>query len=172
MPSPETGKNNGAEPLTAGSARLYLTLGITAVIVLVADQVSKQIALSRLADGPVDLIGGALTLRLTYNSGGAFGVLQGWPGLFLIATGVVVAVILLSVRRLEDPRWALPLGMVLGGGLGNVSDRIFRDTNGQVVDFIDLHWWPVFNVADASIVVGVGVVLILSARTRARAGVG
>jgi signal peptidase II len=172
MPSPETGRKKGADPLRAGSARLYLSLGITALIVVVADQVSKQLALSRLADGPVDLIGGALTLRLTYNSGGAFGVLQGWPAIFLIATGVVVAVILLWVRRLDDPRWALPLGMVLGGGLGNVFDRIFRDTNGQVVDFIDLHWWPVFNVADASIVIGVGVVLMLSARTRARLGAG
>jgi signal peptidase II len=173
MPSPETGRRKGADPLTAGGlAGLYLSLGITALIVVVADQVSKQLALSRLADGPVDLIAGALTLRLTYNSGGAFGVLQGWPGLFLIATVVVVAVILLWVRRLEDPRWALPLGMVLGGGLGNVFDRIFRDTNGQVVDFIDLHWWPVFNLADASIVIGVGVVLILSARTRVRTGAG
>jgi signal peptidase II len=173
MPSPETGRREGADPLTAaGSAGLYLSLGITALIVVIADQVSKQLAVSRLSDGPVDLIGGTLTLRLTYNSGGAFGVLQGLPALFLIATGVVVAVILLWVRRLEDPRWALPLGMVLGGGLGNVLDRIFRDTNGQVVDFIDLHWWPVFNLADASIVIGVGVVLFLSARTRARPGDG
>jgi signal peptidase II len=147
---------------------VYLALGITALAVVVADQVSKQAALSGLADGPVDLIGGVLTLRLAFNSGGAFGVLQGWPGLFLIATGVVVAVILMWVRQLEDPRWALPLGMVLGGGLGNVFDRIFRDTNGRVVDFIDLHWWPVFNLADASIVIGVGAVLVLSARGHAR----
>jgi signal peptidase II len=171
MPAPETGRRTEAEPPTrAGPARVYLSLGITALLVVIADQVTKQLALSGLADGPVDLIAGALTLRLTFNSGGAFGVLQGWPGLFLLATAVVVAVILMWVRRLEDPRWALPLGMVLGGGLGNVFDRIFRDTNGQVVDFIDLHWWPVFNLADASIVIGVGVVLVLSAR--ARAGVG
>jgi signal peptidase II len=171
MPPPETGRTKGTDSVTTGEwARLYSALGITALAVVVADQVAKQLALSRLADGPIDLLGGAVTLRLTFNSGGAFGVLQGWPGLFLIATGVVVAVILMWVRRLEDPRWALPLGMVLGGGLGNVFDRIFRDTNGQVVDFIDLHWWPVFNLADASIVIGVGVVLVLSARARAGAG--
>jgi signal peptidase II len=59
----------------------------------------------------------------------------------------------------------LPLGLVLGGGLGNVSDRLIRDTGGRVVDFIDLHVWPVFNLADVSIVTGVGLILIMSARS-------
>jgi signal peptidase II len=124
--------------------------------------------MSGLADGPVDLLGGTLTLRLTFNAGGAFGLLQGLPGFFLIATLVVVVAILLWVRRIEDYRWMVPLGMVLGGGLGNVLDRAVRDTGGRVVDFIDLHWWPVFNLADASIVIGVAVILLLSARTRAQ----
>jgi signal peptidase II len=165
MPSLET---DGRATGTSRPARLYVALGATALGVLGLDQATKQLAVERLADGPVDIIGGVLRFRLTFNSGGAFGVLQGWPGLFLIATAVVVAVILLWVRRLDDPRWAAPLGLVLGGGLGNVFDRIFRDTGGQVVDFIDLHWWPVFNVADASIVTGVGVILLLSARARVR----
>jgi signal peptidase II len=144
----------------------YAVLGLTALAIIVLDQATKQLALSGLDDGPVDLIDGALTLRLTYNSGGAFGLLQGLPGFFLIATVVVVVAILLWVRRIEDYRWMVPLGMVLGGGLGNVTDRIVRATDGRVVDFIDLHWWPVFNLADASIVIGVGVILLLSARTR------
>jgi signal peptidase II len=144
----------------------YAVLGVTALAIIVLDQATKQLALSGLDDGPVDLINGALTLRLTYNSGGAFGLLPGLPGFFLIATVVVVVAILLWVRRIEDYRWMVPLGMVLGGGVGNLTDRIVRTTEGRVVDFIDLHWWPVFNLADASIVIGVGLILLLSARTR------
>jgi signal peptidase II len=144
----------------------YAVLGLTALAIIGLDQATKQLALSGLDDGPVDLIDGALTLRLTYNSGGAFGLLPGLPGFFLIATVVVVVAILLWVRRIEDYRWMVPLGMVLGGGVGNVTDRIVRSTDGRVVDFIDLHWWPVFNLADASIVIGVGAIILLSARTR------
>jgi signal peptidase II len=146
----------------------YAVLGVTAGAVIVLDQVTKELAMSGLADGPVDLLGGTLTLRLTFNAGGAFGLLQGLPEFFLIATLVVVVAILLWVRRIEDYRWMVPLGMVLGGGLGNVLDRVVRDTGGRVVDFIDLHWWPVFNLADASIVIGVAVILLLSARTGAQ----
>lgn len=143
-----------------------MPLILAAAVVIVLDQVTKELALSALADGPVDLIDGAISLRLTFNSGGAFGLLQGLPGFFLIATLIVVVAILLWVRNIEDPRWMIPLGMVLGGGLGNVVDRVVRDTGGRVVDFIDLHWWPVFNIADASIVTGVGLILLLSVSSR------
>jgi signal peptidase II len=148
-----------------GSPR-YILLAATALVVISVDQLTKEAALSALADGPVDLIEGVLSFRLTFNSGGAFGLLQGLPGFFLIATLVVVVAILLWVRKVDDGRWMIPLGLVLGGGLGNVIDRIVRDTGGRVVDFIDLHWWPVFNIADASIVTGVGIILLLSASSR------
>jgi signal peptidase II len=141
----------------------YAVLAAAALCVITLDQLTKEMALSGLADGPVDLITGVLTLRLTFNSGGAFGLLQGLPGFFLVATLVVVVAILMWVRRIEDVRWMVPLGMVLGGGVGNVIDRVVRETGG-VVDFIDLHWWPVFNLADASIVMGVGLILLLSTR--------
>jgi signal peptidase II len=145
----------------------YLVLTAVAATVIALDQFTKELALSGLADGPVEVIDGALTFRLTFNSGGAFGLLQGLPGFFLIATVMVVAAILMWVRRIEDVWWMVPLGMVLGGGVGNVVDRVVRDTGGRVVDFIDLHWWPVFNIADASIVTGVGLILLLSATARA-----
>jgi len=132
--------------------------------VVAADQATKELALRELADGPVELIGGVLSLRLTFNSGGAFGLLPGLPGFFLIATVVVIATILLWARGLEDGRWAIPLGMILGGGLGNLCDRLFREFEGRVVDFVDLSFWPVFNVADAAITVGVLLVLIFGVR--------
>jgi signal peptidase II len=144
--------------------RIYVPLLATAAAVVAADQATKELALRELADGPVELIGGVLSLRLTFNSGGAFGLLPGLPGFFLIATVVVIATILLWARGLEDGRWAIPLGMILGGGLGNLCDRLFREFEGRVVDFVDLSFWPVFNVADAAITVGVLLVLIFGVR--------
>lgn len=143
--------------------RLYIRLLITAGIVVAVDQVTKSLALSRL-DEPVDVISGVLTFRLTYNSGGAFGLLQGLPAFFLIATLIAAVLIIFWVRHIEESSWIIPLGLVLGGGLGNVSDRVFRDTGGRVVDFIDFQVWPVFNVADMCIVIGVGLVLLLGSR--------
>ena len=143
---------------------LYVALLITAAVVVVVDQVTKSLALENLADGPVDVIEGILTLRLTYNPGGAFGVLQGVPNFFLIATTVIVIFILYWARTVQSAAWAIPLGLVLGGGLGNLFDRVFRETDGRVVDFVDLHVWPVFNVADSAITIGVIALLIMSFR--------
>ena len=145
-------------------AGVYPALLGTAAVVVALDQVSKEVALRVLADGPVEVVEGAFTLRLTFNPGGAFGLLQGFPGLFLAATLLVMVLILMWARRLEAGVWGVALGAILGGGLGNVADRIWRPTDG-VVDFIDLHVWPVFNLADSAIVLGVGMVLLLSART-------
>ncbi|MFP5297462.1 MAG: signal peptidase II [Actinomycetota bacterium] len=152
-------------------ARLYIKLLSTAGAVLVVDQVTKSMALEAL-DRPKHLIDGWLSLRLTYNSGGAFGLLQGLPGLFAVATIVAAVLILVWVRHIEDQGWTIPLGLVLGGGLGNVFDRLVRDTGGRVVDFIDFHFWPVFNVADVCIVTGVLLVLLFGSRSASEPGHG
>lgn len=137
-----------------------------AAAVVAADQVTKSAAVEALSDGPVDLIEGVITLRLTFNAGGAFGLLQGLPELFLVASAVVVAGILVWAHSIESRTAAIAPGLVLGGGLGNLADRVVRDTGGRVVDFIDLHVWPVFNLADSAIVVGVGVILVAGVRVR------
>lgn len=155
---------SGERPTRSGQARAYARLLAVAAVVVGLDQVTKQLALDRLQNRPFDLIDGVVTLRLAFNSGGAFGVLQGLPELFLVATLIVVAVILLWVRNIAEASWIVPLGMILGGGLGNLADRVFRDFEGRVVDFIDVHFWPVFNLADSSIVLGVGLILLLGAR--------
>lgn len=144
--------------------RTYLKLLATAGAVIAADQITKQIALDRFRE-PVDAISNVLTFRLTYNSGGAFGLMQGLPGLFLVATIVAAVVILVWARHVDHPGWIVPLGLVLGGGLGNVYDRVFRDTGGRVVDWIDFQVWPVFNLADSFIVTGVILILILGSRS-------
>lgn len=142
-----------------------MLLLLVALAVIAADQITKQIALDALSDGPIHLIDGVLSLSLHYNPGGAFGLLQGFPGFFLVATIVIAGVILMWAHKIEGRSHLIPLGLVLGGGLGNVADRVFRDTDGRVVDFIDLHVWPVFNLADSAIVVGVIVLLVVTARS-------
>lgn len=145
--------------------RVYIPLLITGAIVVALDQLTKQWALGALADGHhIDVIEGVLRFRLVFNSGGAFGLFQSVPGLFLIATLGIIAAILIGAHKLEDQRWAAPLGMVLGGGFGNALDRLLRDTDGAVVDFIDLHVWPVFNIADMAIVCGALLILFLGWR--------
>ncbi|CAN5611939.1 N/A [soil metagenome] len=135
-------------------------------VAVAADQITKELALNGLQDGPIDLVPGAVTLRLAFNSGGVFGLGQGFPLFFLAATVVIIVAVLVWARGIEDVRVAAALGLIVGGGTGNLLDRIVRDYGGRVVDFVDLHVWPVFNVADSCIVVGVALVLLFGARAR------
>lgn len=153
-----------AAPPARSHLASYGPLLATAAAVVAADQLTKSWALRALADGPVTVIDGVLDLRLAFNPGGAFGILQGLPGFFLLATVAVAVLILVWVRRVEDPRWIVPLGMVLGGGLGNLADRVLRSHGGRVVDFIDFQVWPVFNLADSAIVLGAVLILVLGRR--------
>ena len=161
----QTGDPSERSTTGAVDAGVYPRLLGAAALVLALDQVTKTLALEALSDGPLDLIEGIVTLELSYNSGGVFGVGRGFPGVFLAATIIVTVGILFWARRIEERAWLVPLGLVLGGGLGNLVDRLFRGHDGKVVDFIDLHVWPVFNVADMSIVIGVGLVLLGALRS-------
>ena len=136
--------------------------------VLALDLVSKLLAVRELSDRePVVLLGGALTLRLVRNPGAAFGMAQGLTVVLTAVAVVVVVVILRMARRLSSGWWALALGLVLGGALGNLADRLFRSPGpgrGHVVDFLELPRWPVFNVADSAIVVAGLLMVLLSLR--------
>jgi signal peptidase II len=138
----------------------------TAAMVFALDRLTKVWAAHALADRPIDLIGGVLTLRYTTNSGGAFSLGQRTPWLFAGATLIVSGLIVLTAFRSRNAVSALGLGLVLGGALGNLADRALRGPglSGHVVDFIDLHRWPVFNVADSAIVIGAVVIAWASFR--------
>jgi signal peptidase II len=143
-------------------------LAIAAVVVLV-DQLTKQWALSALDDDRVVHVIWTLRFNLAYNKGMAFSK-GDWLGPAVPILAIAVAVVLLvSVRRSASNRWfTAAVGLVIGGSLGNVIDRLFRNDgwfDGAVVDFIDLQWWPIFNVADIAIVVGGGVLLLLTLRS-------
>jgi signal peptidase II len=131
-------------------------------VVVVLDQLTKAWAVSALDDGrTIDLVW-TLRLNLTFNDGAAFSIGGGSGGVLSLVGLVVVAVVYRSVLRWPGRLPALVLGAVFGGALGNLVDRVFRD--GAVVDFIDLQWWPLFNVADIAITCGAVTLAVLSLR--------
>lgn len=150
----------------ATSSRLPLTLLVAAAVVLV-DQLTKWWALEALDDGGIDLVW-TLRFRLVTNTGAAFSLVQDWGPLVGLLAVVIVALLLWTGRSVATRTGAVGLGMVLGGALGNLLDRAFRSgdgfLSGAVIDFIDLQWWPVFNVADMGVVVGAALLLLASWR--------
>jgi signal peptidase II len=136
----------------------------TAACVFAVDRLTKIWAEHTLAARPIDLIRGVLTLRLTTNSGGAFSLGQSAPWFFAAATIVVSALIVLTSFHRRSVWSSVALGLILGGALGNLADRMLRGPGlgGHVVDFIDFHVWPVFNVADSAVVIGA---ILLAAST-------
>jgi signal peptidase II len=143
-------------------------LAATAAVVLVGDIVSKLVVVAKLSNRPaVTVIPHVLHLTLTRNAGAAFSVGAGWTIVFTAVAVAVVVVIIRSVSSLASTGWAMSLGLLLGGALGNLSDRIFRAPGpfrGHVVDWIQLPHWPVFNVADSGIVIGGVLAVLLSLR--------
>lgn len=133
-----------------------------AALIIVFDQITKQLAVSRLADGAVD-IAWTLKFRLTFNSGMAFGAGSSFGP--IIAIGAFVVVMFLAKSLSRQPRLInrLAIGVLVGGASGNLLDRLFRSPGflrGSVVDFIDFGWFPVFNVADIAINVGAALLVL------------
>ena len=143
--------------LQSGPIRLPLLLLVAAV--LFALDLATKIAVVRFLEpnDPVRIVGDVVTLKLIRNPGAAFSMATGMTWLLtLVAVGVVIGVVRFG-RKLRSPWWAVGLGLVLGGAIGNLVDRLFRapgPLQGHVVDFVSVGWWPVFNVADSSIVCG------------------
>jgi len=159
-----------AEPAPpAGPAPRRRRIGVLLAVAAVAyglDVVSKLLVVAELADrGPVHVLGSFLQLTYIRNSGAAFSLGVSYTVVFsLIAVGVVV-VIARVARKLYSAPWAIALGLLLGGALGNLTDRIARSPGffrGEVVDFIQLPHFAIFNLADSAISVG-GVLMVLLA---------
>ncbi|MHB1598759.1 MAG: signal peptidase II [Acidimicrobiales bacterium] len=150
----------GGSPVLAGRGpRLAVVLAVTAAVV-VADQVTTTLALEKLAAGPVHVLG-PLRLELAFNSGVAFSLGSGLTVPIVLVVLVLVVLLVQRARGAPSVGVAVAIGLVLGGALGNLADRLFRAEGGAVVDFVRVGFWPTFNVADASIVVG-GVLLAIS----------
>ncbi len=145
---------------------------LLALVVLALDLGTKLLVVATVERGAdIRLLGGALYLTHTRNTGAAFSFAEGFTVVFTLIAVAVAVVIVRTARRLFATGWAVALGLVLGGAVGNLVDRVFREPGflrGGVVDFIsvfapDGEFYPVFNVADSAIVCGgvLGVVLAL-----------
>ena len=164
---PDAGPDAEPAARPARPRRVGLLFAV-AVFVLAADIISKAIVVARMADHPnIRLLGGLLTITYTRNGGAAFSIGTSMTIVFTaIAVGVIVY-ILRAARNLRSLGWAITLGLLLGGATGNLTDRIFRAPGafqGHVVDWIELPHWPVFNLADSSIVYAGVLVVLLALR--------
>ena len=146
------------------SKRLYLI----AWAIWLIDLATKSWALANLdSRNPVKIIGSFLQLTLVKNSGAAFSFAEGATVLFSIFAFLVVLAIGYFAPKLTSKGWSVVLGLALGGIIGNLSDRIFREPGfftGHVIDWIELPNWPVFNVADSAIVIAAAIAIVLSVK--------
>ena len=152
------------DPAAPSRSRRVLALYGTAAAVLALDQLIKQLVVANLAGRPpLAVIGSFVQLRYTTNSGGAFSLLTGAPLFFGVMAIVIIGGIVYASRRTQPLSMLVVLGLILGGALGNLTDRLLRGEGllrGEVVDFVKVGIWPVFNLADSCIVVG-GLLLAL-----------
>jgi len=155
-------------PPTKVSVRIIAALAFVAVTAYVLDQVTKHLVTTRLVEGEsVDVVGEFFQLHFVRNPGAAFSLASGTTWIFSIAASAVVVAIVVFARRIRSRAWAVMLGMLLGGTLGNLTDRLTREPSfgqGHVVDFL---YFPsllpaIFNVADIFIVSSMGLLLLLT----------
>jgi signal peptidase II len=163
-PEPGAGDEGATPPPDRSRSRWPLIFGV-ALAVIAVDQLSKAWAVHNLTFRTIDVVW-TLRLRLTLNHGSAFSLAPGRGAVISILALVIVAVLLRSGRYATRVPHAIAIGLVLGGAIGNLADRGFREgpgfLGGGVVDFIDFQWWPVFNLADSAIVIGAILLFLLS----------
>ncbi|HEY0638893.1 MAG TPA: signal peptidase II [Pseudonocardiaceae bacterium] len=166
-----TSEETGAAPAPERRPRRVGLLALAAAFVLLADQVTKAVAVAALqGEPPARLLGGALYLDLHRNPGAAFSMATGFTWVFTLVAMVVVVAIIRLAPRLRSAGWAVGLGMVLGGAAGNLCDRLFRapgPMRGHVVDFLSVFgpngaYFPIFNLADSGLSVGGALIVLLA----------
>jgi signal peptidase II len=164
----ESGDSAAAPARPVGNRRLVrLTFGIAALVV-VLDQVTKLLAIRYLeGQDPIELLGGLVTLTFLRNPGAAFSIGTGYTFIFTAIAITVAVVIVRSSRKLGSVGWAVAFGGLLGGAIGNLLDRLFREPGffqGHVVDWITFPNFAVFNLADSAIVCSAVLMVLLALR--------
>jgi signal peptidase II len=140
---------------------------LTAWTIWLFDFATKQWAISALEVEPKQILGSFLQLTLVKNPGAAFGFATGLTLLYSILAVLVVATIVYFARAISSGGWQLTAGLLLGGVMGNLADRAFREPaffRGHVIDWIELPNWPVFNLADSAIVIAATIAFVLSVK--------
>lgn len=151
------------------STRALVLLAAVALVVLALDQGAKYLVVSNMEVGElIPVLGEVLQFYFVKNSGAAFSLASGFTWILSIVAVGVIVVIIVFARRIKSIAWALMFGLLLGGALGNVTDRLFREPGfgtGHVIDFIKVIYFPaIFNIADIAIVTGMGLFLLLTLR--------
>jgi len=146
-----------------------VVLAIVAVCVYILDQFAKFLVTENLTEGqPVAVLGELLQFTFVKNPGAAFSLLSGTTWVFAIIASAVAVFIVVFAHRIRSLPWAVLFGLLLGGNLGNLSDRLFREPGfgvGHVIDFIQIYWFPaIFNVADMAIVASMAIFIVLTIR--------
>lgn len=158
--------DRSAETAPSRGRRKVMVLFVVAVFAYLLDLISKMIVVAKLEHHePIELIGDWLQLSAIRNAGAAFGIGEAFTIIFTCIAATVIVVIARLARKLYSLPWAIALGLLLGGALGNLTDRIFRAPGtfqGAVVDFIAPAHFAVFNLADSAIVCGGILIVILS----------
>ena len=154
---------------TKVSYRALAILAVVAVFVYILDQVSKYFVVTELTEGAsVDVIGEFLQFTFVRNPGAAFSIGTGSTWIFAILASAVAVFIVIFARRIRSLAWAGLFGLLLGGNLGNLTDRLTREPGfgiGHVIDFIHVYAFPaIFNIADIAIVSSMGLFIILTLR--------
>jgi lipoprotein signal peptidase len=160
-------RGTAGDPSVAPARRRIGVLVAVAALVYAADVISKVIVVATLRENaPVRVIGSLLQLDYLRNPGAAFSLgADGYTVVFTLIAAAVIVAILRMARTLASRPWAVALGLLLGGALGNLTDRIARSPGplrGWVVDWIQLPHWPVFNLADSAICCGGALMVLLT----------
>lgn len=143
-----------------------LVFVLVTLVALATDQLSKQWALQNVSPDRIDpFIGSFISFQLVFNPGAAFSMLEHSTWIFTVISIVITGVVLWYIRKVRSYWWSVALGMLLGGALGNLIDRLFREPSfgeGHVVDFLNWNGWFVGNVADIWIVVAAVMLFLLA----------
>jgi signal peptidase II len=149
--------------------RALVLLGVVAAGILALDQFAKYLIVTNLEVGElVPVLGEILQFHFVKNSGAAFSLASGFTWILsIVAVGVIVAIVIFA-KRIKSTAWAWMIGLLLGGALGNVTDRLFREPSfgmGHVIDFLQIWGFPaIFNIADVAICTAMGLFLLLTLR--------
>jgi signal peptidase II len=154
---------SGSESAPPERPRRAAPVAVAVGCIVAIDQLTKSIAVARWSDEPRHVVGSTVELFVTRNSGSAFSRFQNLTPLLAVGATVVAVVLARAAGRTADriSLWALVL--LLGGALGNLTDRFFRAPSflhGSVVDFVKVGWWPVFNVADSCVTIGAVLLIV------------
>ncbi len=166
-PTPAVATSDVESDSAPKQSLLPITLSVAGAV-LILDQLTKWLAVTYLeGKPPVEVVGSVLKFTFVRNPGAAFSLGGGYTIIFSLLAAAVAIVIVRTARSLGSKAWAVALGGLLGGALGNLLDRIFREPGflrGHVVDFIQLPYWAIFNVADMAVVCSAVLIVILTLR--------